>query len=67
LSTLKELEPLANVPSLTSLSLVDNPVTKVKDYRAFVIAMLPRLKILDYKRCARRLPRQSSRAPPLST
>lgn len=50
LATLTELEPLAGVPTLTALSLVDNPVTKVKDYRAFVIAMLPRLKVLDYKR-----------------
>lgn len=50
LSTLTELEPLAHVPTITSLSLVDNPVTKVKDYRAFVIALLPRLKVLDYKR-----------------
>lgn len=50
LATLTELEPLAGVPTLTALSLVDNPVTKVKDYRAFVIAMLPRLKVLDYRR-----------------
>lgn len=50
LTTLTELEPLAHVPTLTSLVLVDNLVTKVKDYRAFVIAMLPRLKMLDYKR-----------------
>jgi len=50
LTTLTELEPLVGVPTLTSLSLVDNPVTKAKDYRAFVIALLPKLKVLDYKR-----------------
>lgn len=37
LTTLTQLEPLAQCPTITSLSLVDNPVTKVKDYRAFVI------------------------------
>ena len=50
LATLTELEPLAHVPTLTTLILTDNPVTHVKDYRAFVIAMLPRLKVLDYRR-----------------
>ena len=50
LSTLAELEPLAHLPTITSLALVDNPVSKLKDYRAFVIALLPRLKVLDYKR-----------------
>jgi len=50
LTTLTELEPLAHAPTITSLALVDNPVTKAKDYRAFVIALLPRLKVLDYKR-----------------
>ena len=50
LSTLTELEPLAHCPTITSLVLVDNAVTKVPDYRAFVIALLPRLKALDYKR-----------------
>ena len=48
--TLAELEPLAHLPTITSLALVDNPVSKLKDYRAFVIALLPRLKVLDYKR-----------------
>lgn len=50
LTTLTELEPLAHAPTITSLVLVDNPVTKVPDYRPFVIALLPRLKALDYKR-----------------
>jgi len=50
LTTLTQLEPLAQCPTITSLSLVDNPVTKVKDYRAFVIALLPKLRTLDYKR-----------------
>ena len=50
ISTLQQLEPLAQVASLVSLSLVDNPVTKVDGYRAFVIALLPKLRTLDFKR-----------------
>lgn len=50
LVTLKELEPLAALKTLTSLSLVDNLVTKQKGYRSFVIALLPNLRLLDYKK-----------------
>lgn len=50
LATLTQLEPLAQLQSLVALSLVDNPVTKVADYRAFVIALLPKLRVLDYQR-----------------
>jgi len=50
LSTLKELEPLAGLTSIAMLSLVDNLVTKQPNYRAFVISLLPKLKVLDYKK-----------------
>ena len=50
LATLKELESLAGLKTLTSLSLIDNLVTKQKGYRAFVIAMLPKLRVLDGKK-----------------
>jgi U2 small nuclear ribonucleoprotein A' len=49
-ATLKELEPLAALPSITMISLVDNPVTKQPHYRAFLIAMLPNLKVLDFQK-----------------
>jgi len=49
-ATLKELEQLASLPTLLHLSLVDNPVTKVAHYRAFVIAMLPKLRVLDFQK-----------------
>lgn len=49
-ATLKELEPLASLRTLTSLSLVDNPVTKQQGYRAFLIAMLPKLRVLDFQK-----------------
>jgi len=49
--TLKELEPLAALGStLSMVSLVDNPVTKQPHYRAFMIAMLPRLRVLDFQK-----------------
>ena len=50
ITTLTQLEPLAQLPSLAVLSLTDNPVTKAEGYRAFVVALLPRLRALDYKR-----------------
>lgn len=50
LATLAQLEPLAQLTNLSSLSLIDNPVTKVEGYRAFVIALLPKLRTLDFKR-----------------
>lgn len=43
--TLRELEGLASLRTLTMLSLVDNPVTKLPNYRALVIARLPKLKV----------------------
>jgi len=49
-TTLKELEPLAMLASLTMLSMVDNPVTKQQHYRAFLIAMLPNLRVLDFQK-----------------
>ncbi|KOO23675.1 u2 small nuclear ribonucleoprotein a [Chrysochromulina tobinii] len=50
LATLTQLEPLGQLAGLTSLSLVDNPVTKAEGYRAYVIALLPKLRTLDFKR-----------------
>lgn len=49
-TALKELEPLAGMPGLTHLSLLDNLVTKQANYRAFVVALLPNLRLLDYKK-----------------
>ena len=48
--TCAELHPLVDLPRLQRLSLVDNPVTRLPDYRLFVIARLPNLKQLDYAR-----------------
>ncbi len=50
IGTLRELENLASLRTLTMLSLVDNPVTKQPNYRALVISRLPKLKVLDFKK-----------------
>lgn len=47
---LSELDALASFPSLSSLSLVDNPVTRRPNYRAYVINKVPQLKILDFRK-----------------
>mmetsp|Transcript_12429 Transcript_12429/g.45315 ORF Transcript_12429/g.45315 Transcript_12429/m.45315 type:complete len:230 (-) Transcript_12429:2467-3156(-) len=50
IQSLKELEPLASVQTLKTLSLLENPVTKRANYRLFCVYMLPSLKVLDFKR-----------------
>jgi len=50
LSTLKALKPLGDISTLTHLSLVGNPVTKLADYRLFLIHRLPNLKMLDFQK-----------------
>jgi len=51
LEKLVDLEPLTQVKSLTRLSLLDNPVTKVKHYRAYMIHKCSKtLRILDFSR-----------------
>jgi len=48
LSTLADLESLADLPTLTHVSLLGNPVVKVAHYREFIISKLPLLKSLDF-------------------
>jgi len=48
LTTLADLEPLADLPKISHLSLLGNPVVKVPNYREFLISKLPKLKFLDY-------------------
>eukprot|EP01025_Chloroclados_australasicus_P010558 TRINITY_DN14326_c2_g1_i1.p2 TRINITY_DN14326_c2_g1~~TRINITY_DN14326_c2_g1_i1.p2 ORF type:complete len:380 (-),score=23.04 TRINITY_DN14326_c2_g1_i1:397-1485(-) len=47
---LDQLEALSKLPRLQSLSLMGNPVYKLKDYRLYVIFLCRKLKSLDYKR-----------------
>jgi len=48
-SRFNDLKGLSEFP-LTFLSLIGNPVTKLPDYRLFVIHRLPKLKVLDYQK-----------------
>jgi len=51
LEKLVDLEPLTRLKSLTRLSLLDNPVTKVKHYRPYMISKCCKnLRILDFSR-----------------
>lgn len=50
LTKLEDLDPLACLTSLRTLSLIDNPVTHQARYRLYVIHKLPRLRILDFRK-----------------
>jgi hypothetical protein len=54
LGTLADLAPLTGLTRLTLLSLVGNPVTRAGHYRAFLIASLPALALLDFTRVTRK-------------
>eukprot|EP01103_Thecamoeba_quadrilineata_P021319 TRINITY_DN975_c0_g1_i2.p1 TRINITY_DN975_c0_g1~~TRINITY_DN975_c0_g1_i2.p1 ORF type:complete len:249 (-),score=39.15 TRINITY_DN975_c0_g1_i2:112-858(-) len=47
---LSDLEPLADLISLRSLSLLENPVTKKQNYRLYIIHLLPNLRLLDFRK-----------------
>ncbi len=50
LAEFSELHPLHRFPKLITLSLLANPVAKQPNYRLYVIHMLPKLKLLDFRR-----------------
>ncbi|KAL2897484.1 U2 small nuclear ribonucleoprotein A' [Bienertia sinuspersici] len=50
LVNLAEIDPLASLPKLTFLSLLDNNVTKKPNYRLYVIHKLKSLRVLDFKK-----------------
>merc|ERR1711920_1061413 len=51
LEKLVDLEPLTKLKTLERLSLLDNPVTKVKHYRPYMISKCSKtLRILDFNR-----------------
>jgi len=47
---LGDLEPLIKCRKLEYLSLMDNPVTKKKYYRLYIIHKIPSIRVLDFKR-----------------
>jgi len=50
LTNLSDLDALAELPSLTHLSLLDNTISKKQNYRSYVIFKLPKLKVLDFQK-----------------
>ncbi|KAL2653521.1 hypothetical protein R1flu_021649 [Riccia fluitans] len=47
---LADLDSLASLGNLHTLSLLDNNVTKLPNYRLFLIHKLPKLQLLDFKK-----------------
>ncbi|KAF7838728.1 U2 small nuclear ribonucleoprotein A' [Senna tora] len=50
LVNLGEIDPLASLPKLQFLSLLDNNITKKANYRLYVIYKLKSLRVLDFKK-----------------
>jgi len=50
LVNLSDLDPLSELTTLKTLSLIDNVVTKKPYYRLYVIHKLPGLRLLDFKK-----------------
>jgi len=50
IGTLQDLDPLRNCKSLTHLSLIGNPVVNQKNYREYLVSIIPKLRVLDFKK-----------------
>ncbi|KAJ4757184.1 U2 small nuclear ribonucleoprotein A [Rhynchospora pubera] len=50
LVNLVEIDPLASLPNLKFLSLLDNNITKKPNYRLYVIHKLKHLRLLDFRK-----------------
>lgn len=50
LQELSDVEPLAKLPKLESVSLLTNPIATKQNYREYVIFKLPTLRLLDFKK-----------------
>jgi len=51
---LSDLDPLSDLSTLRTLSIIDNVVSKKTNYRLYVINKLPDLRILDFKKIKRK-------------
>lgn len=50
LTELGDLDPLATLPKLRTLSLLHNPVSNKQHYRAYVAFKFPELRLLDFRK-----------------
>ena len=48
IARLDDIDELAHLSSLEFLSLEENPVTMLQGYRAYVVARMPQLRVLDF-------------------
>ena len=54
ISDFQQIDNIASCKTLQKLYLVDNMVTKMKNYRLYVIYKMPTLRILDYQRVTKK-------------
>ncbi len=54
ISDFEQIDNIASCKSLEKLYLLDNMVTKLKNYRAYVIYKIPTLRILDFQRVTKK-------------
>ena len=54
ISDFEQIDNIASCQSLEKLYLLDNVVTKLKNYRLYVIYKLPKLRILDFQRVTKK-------------
>ena len=54
ISDFQQIDNIASCKTLQKLYLVDNLVTKMKNYRLYVIYKIPTLRILDYQRVTKK-------------
>ncbi|GFY67373.1 u2 small nuclear ribonucleoprotein A' [Trichonephila inaurata madagascariensis] len=47
---LGDIDPLSTVKTLTTLSLIKNPVASKRHYRLYVVHKLPQLRLLDFRK-----------------
>jgi U2 small nuclear ribonucleoprotein A' len=67
LAAIEELAAFAQLPQLRFLTLTLNPLTTLPDYRLRIIALLPRLKWLDFQKITaaeRKAAHQLAQSPP---
>jgi U2 small nuclear ribonucleoprotein A' len=50
LVNLHDIDPIAEITTLKTLSLIDNVITKKPHYRLYIIHKLPTLRLLDFKK-----------------
>jgi len=50
ITSLKQIDNLADCKNLIRLSMLNSPVTQKKNYRLYVISRLPNLKVLDFQK-----------------